>query len=113
MLAVGPPSGSRRAHVLRWLFAAVLHPCGANDATWPGPDASLSTARDAAFTLLLIASISRCRPRSARLEAGRSARDCGGAGSLVLGAAFLANQGFEWATLPLHPDTSSYARCFS
>jgi len=86
----------------------------ANDPAWPGPHVALSTGRDAAFTALLVAS-------SATMQLGAHALARGNRRvhavrmivvSLVLGAAFLANQALEWTELPFRPQTHAYGSMF-
>ena len=84
-----------------------------NAADWPGPRVHLSTARDAAFTAVLVLSSFTMQHavgvlgRDRRTEAARWI-----VLTLGLGALFLANQMYEWTQLPFHPSTSAYGSMF-
>jgi cytochrome c oxidase subunit 3 len=94
------------------LFAAYFT-VRANDPGWPGPDPRLATARDAGFTLVLVASSFTMQRGSRVLLEGRRAEAARWVvATLVLGAVFLTNQGVEWATLPVRPATSAYGSLF-
>ena len=84
-----------------------------NATVWPGPRVHLSTARDAAFTAVLVLSSFTMQHavgvlgRDRRTEAARWI-----VLTLGLGALFLANQMYEWTQLPFHPSTSAYGSMF-
>ena len=85
----------------------------ASDPGWPGPDPKLATVRDAGFTLLLVASSFTLQWALRLLEGGRiQAAVRWLALTLALGVLFMANQGVEWATLPVRAGTSSYGSLF-
>ncbi len=80
---------------------------------WPGPDAALATGRDAAFTMLLVASSGTMQWAVHLLANGDRRRALRWVViTIVLGSVFLANQGVEWATLTLRPSTSAYGSLF-
>ena len=85
----------------------------ANDPEWPGAHAHLSTVRDAGFTALLV--LSSATMQMAAHALGRERRSVAVrliVVSLVLGAVFLANQGFEWTQLPFRAQTNAYGSMF-
>jgi cytochrome c oxidase subunit III len=85
----------------------------AADPNWPGPDVRLSTLRDAAFTLLLVAS-SFTMQRAVHLlsRERRSVAIRWIVATIVLGSVFLTNQAVEWTQVPFRPSTSSYGSLF-
>jgi cytochrome c oxidase subunit 3 len=84
-----------------------------NATVWPGPRVHLSTARDAAFTVVLVVSSFTMQHavgllrRERRVEAARFI-----ALTFLLGGVFLANQLYEWTQLPFRPSTSAYGSLF-
>ena len=84
-----------------------------NATDWPGPRVHLSTARDAAFTAVLVLSSFTMQHsvgllrRDRKVDAARWI-----ALTFALGAIFLANQLYEWTQLPFRPSTSAYGSLF-
>lgn len=94
------------------LFAAYFTQRGAA-AGWPPPGTELEVARAAAFSVVLISSSVTMQLGVRALAAGRpEASRRWIVATLVLGAAFLANQGGEWAALTFtvasHPFGSGF-----
>jgi cytochrome c oxidase subunit 3 len=82
-------------------------------ASWPGTAIRLALARDFAFTVLLVASSFTMQHAVVQLDRGRRRAGAQWIGiTLVLGAAFLANQLVEWQQVPFHPSTSAYSSLF-
>ncbi len=94
------------------LFAAFFT-IRAHAAVWPPPGTKLDTYQALIFTVVLLAS-------SPTMQFGVWAQERGERAkarawivvSLLLGAAFLGNQGYEWATLPFRPSTNAYGSLF-
>ena len=94
------------------LFAAFFT-IRANAKVWPPPGTELDTYQALVFTFVLLAS-------SPTMQMGVWAQERGERAkarfwivvSLVLGAAFLGNQAFEWKTLPFRPHTNAYGSLF-
>ncbi|HWW54907.1 MAG TPA: heme-copper oxidase subunit III [Acidimicrobiales bacterium] len=95
------------------LFASYFTIRAANFATWPGQGVKLATARDAGFTLVLVASSVTMQWAVHQLGRGRH----GDAlrwivATVALGAVFLANQAVEWTQVPFRPSTNAYGSLF-
>ena len=94
------------------LFAAFFT-IRANAKVWPPPGTKLDTIQAAIFTVVLLAS-------SPTMQIGVWAQEKGQfrkarawvVVSLILGAAFLGNQAYEWKTLPFRPRTNAYGSLF-
>ncbi len=94
------------------LFAAFFT-IRAHAAVWPPPGTKLDTYQALIFTIVLLAS-------SPTMQFGVWAQERGERGkarawivtSMVLGAAFLGNQLYEWKTLPFRPQTNAYGSLF-
>jgi len=113
MLAVG---------VMIWLGSELMFFSGlfaafftirAHALVWPPQGTELDTYQALAFTFVLLAS-------SPTMQLGVWAQERGErakarfwvVSSLILGAAFLGNQAFEWKTLPFRPHTNAYGSLF-
>ncbi|MHB1508941.1 MAG: cytochrome c oxidase subunit 3 [Acidimicrobiales bacterium] len=80
---------------------------------WPPAGTKLDTIQAAIFSVVLLAS-------SPTMQFGVWAQERGDykkakawiVTSLVLGAAFLGNQAYEWRTLPFHPSSNAYGSLF-
>jgi cytochrome c oxidase subunit 3 len=94
------------------LFAAFFT-IRAHAAVWPPPGTKLDTYQALAFTFVLLAS-------SPTMQLGVWAQERGDRAkarfwvivSFILGAAFLANQAYEWKTMPFRPSTNAYGSLF-
>jgi cytochrome c oxidase subunit III len=94
------------------LFAAFFT-IRAHATVWPPPGTKLDTYQALVFTFVLLAS-------SPTMQMGVWAQERGERAkarfwvvvSLILGAAFLGNQCFEWKTLPFRPHTNAYGSLF-
>jgi cytochrome c oxidase subunit III len=94
------------------LFAAFFT-IRAHASVWPPPGTHLDTYQALVFTFVLLAS-------SPTMQLGVWAQERGERAkarfwvvvSLLLGAAFLGNQAYEWKTLPFRPDTNAYGSLF-
>ncbi len=94
------------------LFAAFFT-IRANAKVWPPPGTKIDTYQALVFTFVLLAS-------SPTMQLGVWAQERGERAkarfwvvvSLILGAAFLGNQAFEWKTLPFRPHTNAYGSLF-
>jgi len=94
------------------LFAAFFT-IRANAKVWPPPGTKLDTYQALIFTFVLLAS-------SPTMQLGVWAQERGERAkarfwvvvSLLLGAAFLGNQAYEWKTLPFRPHTNAYGSLF-
>ena len=94
------------------LFAAYFALRAAND-PWPPQGIHLETARATLFTLVLIASSATVHHAGVEAERGDMARArTWMLVTLGLGAAFLANQVLEWATLDFEVSTNSYGTIY-
>jgi cytochrome c oxidase subunit 3 len=80
---------------------------------WPPPGTHLDTVQAAVFTGILISSSFTMQWAVNQVEwrQRQSARIWIGA-TLLLGAAFLGNQAYEWATLTTRPGTNAYGSLF-
>ena len=94
------------------LFAAYYFLRGA-DTEWPPDGVHLGTARAGIFTALLVASSATVHMAGHRAEAGdeRGTRRWTLA-TILMGAAFLANQGAEYAELEFTPTDHAYGSLF-
>ena len=80
---------------------------------WPPPGAELETGVSAVFTALLVASSGSAQLAVRAVHAGRLRAFRGWlAVTLVLAAAFLANQAHEWLTLPFSVSSHPYGSAF-
>lgn len=94
------------------LFAAFFT-IRASAVQWPPPGTKLDTVQALIFTFVLLVS-------SPTMQIGVWAQERGEYRkaqvwiviSLLLGAAFLANQAYEWKTLPFGPSTNAYGSLF-
>jgi cytochrome c oxidase subunit 3 len=94
------------------LFAAFFT-IRAHAQVWPPPGTKLDTYQALAFTFVLLAS-------SPTMQLGVWAQERGERAkarfwvvvSLLLGAAFLGNQAYEWKTIPFRPHTNAYGSLF-
>ncbi len=94
------------------LFAAFFT-IRAHATVWPPPGTKLDTYQALAFTFVLLAS-------SPTMQLGVWAQERGERAkarawiviSFLLGAAFVANQAYEWKTLPFRPSTNAYGSLF-
>ena len=90
------------------LFAAFFT-IRANAKVWPPPGTKLDTYQALAFTFVLLASSPTMQVAVWAQERGEFAKAKRWIIiSFVLGAAFLANQMYEWKTLPFRPRTNAY-----
>jgi cytochrome c oxidase subunit III len=80
---------------------------------WPPPGTKLDTIQAAIFTAILVSSsfTMQWAVRQEEWRNRRSAQIWIGA-TIFLGAAFLANQFYEWATLTTRPTTNAYGSLF-
>ncbi|HLI43698.1 MAG TPA: heme-copper oxidase subunit III [Acidimicrobiales bacterium] len=94
------------------LFAAFFT-IRANARVWPPPGTKLDTYQALAFTFVLLASSPTMQFAVWAQERGefRKAK-VWLVTSFLLGAAFLANQAYEWKTLPFRPRTNAYGSLF-
>ncbi len=94
------------------LFAAFFT-IRANAKVWPPPGTKLDTYQALAFTFVLLASSPTMQVAVWAQERGEFAKAKRWIIiSFVLGAAFLANQMYEWKTLPFRPRTNAYGSLF-
>jgi cytochrome c oxidase subunit 3 len=94
------------------LFAAFFT-IRANARVWPPPGTKLDTYQALAFTFVLLASSPTMQFAVWAQEKGQFQKAKAWlVTSFVLGAAFLANQGYEWKTLPFRPRTNAYGSLF-
>ena len=94
------------------LFAAFFT-IRAHATVWPPPGTKLDTYQALAFTFVLLASSPTMQLGVWAEERGERAKArfwC--VVSLLLGAAFLGNQAYEWRTLPFRPHTNAYGSLF-
>ncbi|MHB8246290.1 MAG: aa3-type cytochrome oxidase subunit III [Acidimicrobiales bacterium] len=95
------------------LFAAFFTIRAANLSHWPPHGEHLDTIQAGIFSIVLLAS-------SPTMQFGVWAQERGEfkkarnwiIASFLLGAAFLANQAYEWKTLPFTPKTDAYGSLF-
>jgi cytochrome c oxidase subunit 3 len=94
------------------LFAAFFT-IRANAKVWPPPGTKLDTYQALVFTFVLLASSPTMQVAVWAQERGqfRKAKNWIVI-SFLLGAAFLANQMYEWKTLPFRPRTNAYGSLF-
>jgi cytochrome c oxidase subunit III len=94
------------------LFAAFFT-IRSQHSVWPPAGTHLDTIRAGIFTAILVSSsfTMQWAVRQAEWRNRRSARIWIGC-TIVLGAAFLANQAFEWATITTRPSTNAYGSLF-
>ena len=94
------------------LFAAFFT-IRASAKVWPPPGTKLDTFQAAIFTVVLLASSPTMQMGVWAIERGERAKArFWTVVSIVLGAAFLANQMYEWRTLPFHPSSNAYGSLF-
>ncbi len=95
------------------LFAAYFTLRATADGDWPPSDVELEVLTSGLFTLGLVASSGTMQLAVRAIAAGRLPAFRGWLGAtLVLGAAFIANQAHEWSSLEFHVDTHSYGSAF-
>jgi cytochrome c oxidase subunit 3 len=95
------------------LFASYFTIRAANLARWPGPGIKLATGRDAAFTLVLVASSYTMQQAVQRIRLGRRPQAIRWIlATAALGAVFLTNQAVEWVQVPFRPSTTAYGSLF-
>ena len=94
------------------LFAAFFTIRGAAT-TWPPPGTKLDVVQAAIFSVVLLVSSPTMQAAVWYQERGLRRRARGWLiTSWILGALFLANQGYEWKTLPFRPHTNVYGSLF-
>ena len=94
------------------LFAAFFTIRGAA-ASWPPPGTKLDVVQAGIFSVVLLASSPTMQAAVWYQERGNRRRARGWLiTSWILGALFLANQGYEWRTLPFRPSTNVYGSLF-
>ncbi len=94
------------------LFAAFFT-IRANAKVWPPPGTHLDTYQALVFTFVLLASSPTMQVAVWAQEKGQFQKAKAWIiVSLILGAAFLANQAYEWKTLPFRPRTNAYGSLF-
>ncbi len=94
------------------LFAAYFS-IRAHAAVWPPPGTKLDLIQASIFSVVLLISSPTMQKALWHEEKGR--RDLAKRWvvlTLILGAAFLGNQGYEWATLTTRPSTNAYGSLF-
>jgi cytochrome c oxidase subunit III len=95
------------------LFAAYFTLRATAQGDWPPSDVELEVLTSGLFTLGLVASSGTMQMAVRAIGAGRLPAFRGWlAVTLVLGAAFIANQAHEWSALEFHVDTHSYGSAF-
>ncbi|MHB1988776.1 MAG: aa3-type cytochrome oxidase subunit III [Acidimicrobiales bacterium] len=94
------------------LFAAFFT-IRANAKVWPPPGTKLDTYQALVFTFVLLASSPTMQVAVWAQEKGQFKKARAWiVVSLLLGAAFLGNQAYEWKTLPFSPKTNAYGSLF-
>src|SRR3984885_9969860 len=94
------------------LFAAFFT-IRASAKVWPPPGTKLDTYQALVFTFVLLASSPTMQMGVWAQERGeRNKARAWIVASFLLGAAFLANQMYEWKTLPFRPRTNAYGSLF-
>ncbi|MGO9195694.1 MAG: heme-copper oxidase subunit III [Acidimicrobiales bacterium] len=94
------------------LFAAFFT-IRANAKVWPPPGTHLDTYQALVFTFVLLASSPTFQVAVWAQEKGQFKKATRWIViSFVLGAGFLANQAYEWKTLPFRPKTDAYGSLF-
>jgi cytochrome c oxidase subunit III len=94
------------------LFAAFFT-IRANAKVWPPPGTKLDTYQALIFTFVLLASSPTMQMGVWAAERGERAKArFWTVVSIFLGAAFLANQMYEWRTVPFRPSTNAYGSLF-
>ena len=95
------------------LFAAFFTIRAHAGANWPGRGIKLDTYQALVFTVVLLASSPTMQLGVWAMERGERAKArAWTVVSFLLGAAFLANQAYEWRTVPFRVDTSAYGSLF-
>lgn len=95
------------------LFAAYFTLRATADGDWPPSDVQLEVLTSGLFTLALILSSGTMQLAVRAIARDRLAAFRGWlVATLVLAAAFIANQAHEWSTLEFHIDTHSYGSAF-
>ncbi len=95
------------------LFAAWFTLKASNGGNWPPPGEEIDAARMAIFTAVLISSSFTIHFAVSAEEKGNRASSIRWlALTIVLGLAFLVNEGFEWAGLPFGFDSSAFSTIF-
>src|SRR5690242_15533428 len=95
------------------LFAAYFTLRAASSGPWPPPGVDLNVTTSGLFTLALVASSGTMQLAVRSLAAGRLPAFRGWvAATMVLAAAFLANQAHEWSSLDFSISSHAYGSCF-
>ncbi|MGI8982937.1 MAG: aa3-type cytochrome oxidase subunit III [Acidimicrobiales bacterium] len=95
------------------LFAAYFTLRATAEGDWPPADVELDVLVSGLFTLGLVASSATMQLAVRAIAAGRLPAFRGWlAATLVLAAAFIANQAHEWSSLGFHIDTHPYGSAF-
>ncbi len=95
------------------LFAAYFTLRATASGEWPPPGVELNVAVSGLFTLVLVASSGTMQLAGRALAAGRLPAFRGWIiATMVLAAAFLANQGHEWSSLEFSVSSHPYGSCF-
>jgi cytochrome c oxidase subunit 3 len=94
------------------LFAAFFT-IRSNATTWPPPGTKLDLVQAGIFSIVLLVSSPTMQIAVWYQERGNRARaKVWLITSFLLGALFLANQGYEWKTVPFRPHTNAYGSLF-
>ena len=95
------------------LFAAYFTLRATAEGDWPPADVELEVVTSGLFTLGLVLSSATMQMGVRALARGRLPAFRGWlVATLVLAAAFIANQAHEWSSLEFHADTHSYGSAF-
>jgi cytochrome c oxidase subunit 3 len=95
------------------LFAAFFTIRANAGSHWPPPGTKLDTYQALIFTIVLLASSPTMQLGVWAIERGeRNKARAWIIVSFLLGAAFIANQAYEWKTLPFRVDTNAYGSLF-
>ena len=95
------------------LFAAYFTLRATAEGDWPPSDVELEVLTSGLFTLGLVLSSGTMQLAVRAIARGRLPAFRGWlAATLVLAAAFIANQAHEWSSLEFHADTHSYGSAF-
>jgi cytochrome c oxidase subunit 3 len=95
------------------LFAAYFTLRATAEGDWPPSDVELEVLTSGLFTLGLVLSSGTMQLAVRAIARGRLPAFRGWlAATLVLAAAFIANQAHEWSALEFHADTHSYGSAF-
>ncbi|MGH9101727.1 MAG: aa3-type cytochrome oxidase subunit III [Acidimicrobiales bacterium] len=95
------------------LFAAYFTIRAHHGSPWPPTGDKLDLIQSAAFTLVLVASSFTCQKALWDAEHGqRRAARWWLVVTIVMGAAFVANQGYEWNSVPFSSATDAFGSMF-